>query len=250
MNWPDDLAAPAEVNSPRSRAGRTRLDRRGRLQYGPSRDGMQSGGPGEGVLVNDMTTPVSIGVMALTVVISAVGFFRPPAARELAESPWAIVHRGTWYQLFTSGFLHADLGHLLMNMFTLFFFGPFVERILGGEGFLVLYLGSMLAGGLLTLATHYNHRQYRAVGASGAISGVLFSFVLFRPFAPIYIFFLPVGIPAVLFALLYVVVSLVGMRARLGRIGHEAHLGGAIGGIILTVILHPDAWRTFLSHFR
>ncbi len=198
------------------------------------------------------TQPVSLSLILLIVTsaVSLLAFGAPGILRRYAESPWEIVNRGRWYQLITSGFLHADLGHLMMNMFTLYFFGPAMERVLGGPRFLILYLGSMIAGGLVTLAMRSRDPNYRALGASGAISGVLFGFVLFRPFAPIFIFLIPIGIPAVVFALLYLAASAFGMRARWGRIGHEAHLGGAIGGVLLTGLLYPDVFRIFLSHFR
>ena len=108
----------------------------------------------------------------------------------------------------------------------------------------------MLGGSLLTLLVRRNDPSYRAIGASGAISGVLFGFVLLRPLQSIYLFLIPIGIPAVLFAIGYVAVSVLGMRTRWGKIGHEAHLGGALGGVVLTLLLYPAAWRIFLSHFR
>jgi membrane associated rhomboid family serine protease len=191
-----------------------------------------------------------MALLIVTIASSLLALGIPGAVRRFAECPWEVVHQGKGYQLVTSGFLHVDLGHLAMNMITLYFFGPALERLLGGERFLALYLGSMLTGNLFALLLHYRHPHYRAIGASGAISGVLFSFVLFRPFAPIYLFLIPIGIPALLFAIGYIIVSVVGMRTRWGRIGHEAHLGGAIGGVLLTVLLYPGAVRIFLSHFR
>ena len=97
---------------------------------------------------------------------------------------------------------------------------------------------------------HRHDPTYRAIGASGAVSGVVFGFILFSPFSRIYMFLLPVGIPAILFGIGYIALSIYGARTRMGRIGHAAHLGGAIGGIILTMILYPDVIRIFLSHFR
>jgi membrane associated rhomboid family serine protease len=193
---------------------------------------------------------VSLGLIVFTSVISLFAFSSRTALIHFAECPYEVLRYGRWYQLITSGFLHADLGHLFMNMFTLYFFGPYMERVLGAQGFVILYFGSMLAGSLLTLATRYRDPNYRAIGASGAISGVLFGFILLRPLAPIYIFFIPIPIPAILFAFGYLAVSLFGMRARWGRIGHEAHLGGAIGGLILTLAMFPRALGIFLSHFH
>jgi membrane associated rhomboid family serine protease len=108
----------------------------------------------------------------------------------------------------------------------------------------------MIGGSLASLLLYARDPRYRSVGASGAVSGVVFSFVLFRPFAPLYIFFIPIGIPALLFAAAYLVISLIGAKRRMGRIGHAAHLGGAIAGVGLTLALYPDALRIFLSHIR
>jgi membrane associated rhomboid family serine protease len=108
----------------------------------------------------------------------------------------------------------------------------------------------MFCGSLGALLFHGQDPTYRAIGASGGVSGVVFGFVLFRPFAPIYLFLIPIGIPAILFAIGYVALSIYGARTRLGRIGHAAHLGGAIGGIILTILIYPRALTIFLDHFR
>lgn len=196
-----------------------------------------------------MDHPLTWTLMGLTVLTSLAGFGSQEVIRDFAKCPYDVIRYGRWYQLISSGFLHADLGHLFMNMFTLYYFGGAIERVLGGWRFLTVYLGSMLAGGLLTLLAHHRDPNYRALGASGAVSGIVFSFVLFAPFASIYVFLIPVGIPAILFAVGYVALSVYGMKRRAGRIGHEAHLGGALGGVLLTVLVYPAAWGRFLSHF-
>lgn len=197
-----------------------------------------------------MSSPLTLLLLVLTIATSIAGWMSRGAIRDYAECPYEIMRHGRWYQLVSSAFLHADLGHLFLNMMTLFFFGPLVEHALPGWRYLVLYLGSTLAGSVWTLLAHYREPQYRALGASGAISGVVFSFVLFEPLAKIFIFLIPIGIPAFLYAIGYVVFSVFGMRKRLGRIGHEAHLGGAIGGLVLTMLLRPDSLGIFLSHFQ
>jgi membrane associated rhomboid family serine protease len=194
-------------------------------------------------------TPAAFITMAVTVLASFWAFSSPGAFKAMALSPYRIAREGTWYQTVTSGLIHADLGHLFFNMFTLFFFGPPLERYLGATGFVAVYLGSMVAGSLLAVLRHRDEPDYRAVGASGAISGVLFGFILFQPLTRIYIFLIPFGIPAFLFAVGYVLISIFGMRTRMGRIGHDAHLGGALAGIVLTIILYPKVVGIFLSHF-
>ena len=208
--------------------------------------------------MNPANPSLSLVLIVITAAVSLVAGASGQVVRRFAISPWAVIHQGRWYQMLTSGFLHAGLAHLVFNMLTLYFFGPAMEMLLGGRRFLVLYFGSLLAGSLATLLIHRRDPAYRAVGASGAITGVLFGFVLFRPTAPIYMFFIPIGIPAVLFAAVYMVVSIWGLRGGRGGsrrgvrggIGHAAHLGGAIGGIVLTVLMRPDVVRIFLSHFQ
>ncbi len=197
-----------------------------------------------------VSSPLTLLILVLTSAASVAGWMSRDAIRDFAESPYEIVRHGRWYQLISSAFLHAGLGHLFLNMLTLYFFGPLVEHALPGWRFLVLYLGSTLAGSVWTLLAHQREPNYRALGASGAISGVVFSFVLFEPWSRIYIFLVPIGIPAFLFAIGYVLFSIFGMRRQLGRVGHEAHLGGALGGLLLTLLLRPDSLGIFLSHFR
>jgi membrane associated rhomboid family serine protease len=131
-------------------------------------------------------------------------------------------------------------------MVTLFFFGPVIEQILGPIGYLVVYVGSDLAANALTYWRHRNNPSYSAVGASGAVSGVLFSFCLFFPLEKIYIFF---AIPmwAIVFAVVYIVGSVYAAGQGGGRVAHEAHIGGALGGLALTLLLFPEAIQIFLS---
>ena len=151
------------------------------------------------------------------------------------------VRRGRILRTLTSGFLHGDLLHLAVNMITFWSFGPSVERFLGTDGLLALYFGALVAGGLMILAVNRDRPEYAAVGASGAVSGVVLAFCLFRPFDELYIFPLPVGIPAVLFAVIFIGASALLMRAPGRVISHEGHLGGALGGLLLTILMEPDA---------
>lgn len=191
-----------------------------------------------------------IAVIAITCIVSIAAWSVRGLIRLLAECPYEIAHRQAVHQLITSGFVHADIVHLFFNMLTLYYFGPPMAQILGTRGFIALYLGSLLAGSLLTFALHHRDPGYRAVGASGAVTGVLFGFILYSPLTPLSLFMMPVGIPAFVFAIGYVVISLVGAKRRTGRIGHAAHLGGAIGGVLITLALDPRVLTIFLSHFR
>lgn len=196
------------------------------------------------------SSPATLTLLVMTVVVSLGAFTSKPIFDRWALHPFGIAQNGTWYQTVTSGFLHGDLGHLAFNMITLFFFGPFVEHFLGTLGFLIVYFGAMIVGSLVAFYRRRTQPRYRAIGASGAISGILFSFVLMQPLQPIYIFLLPIGIPAALFAVGYVLVSAFGMKRGGGRIGHEAHLGGAVAGLVLTVALDPGILPHFLQQLR
>ncbi|MEE2692310.1 MAG: rhomboid family intramembrane serine protease [Pseudomonadota bacterium] len=159
----------------------------------------------------------------------------------------AVVRRQQSYRVVTSSFLHGDLFHLFFNMLTLFYFGPVVERILGKLGFLVVYFGAIIASGVVTAIVKRRVPNYRSVGASDAVSGVLLSFCLFFPLEPIYILFIPVGIPAILYGVLFMLISARLMGNAGNRIAHEGHLGGALAGVGLTLLMRPDVVTQFFS---
>lgn len=149
------------------------------------------------------------------------------------------IRSGEQIRMFTSGFLHADITHLAFNMITLFFFAPVVILYLGSWVFLMIYLASLLFGSLLTLGLHKNDYNYRAVGASGAVTGILYSAILLRPDMMLGIFFI-IPMPAYVFGILYLFYSIYGMKAKNDGIGHTAHFGGAIGGYLITLLVYPD----------
>ncbi|SDS22292.1 Membrane associated serine protease, rhomboid family [Formosa sp. Hel1_31_208] len=152
------------------------------------------------------------------------------------------VRRGEQFRIFSSGFLHADTSHLLFNMITLFFFADRVIWHLGEFNFLLVYVGSLLLGSLLSLYFHKNEYQYSAVGASGAVMGIIYSAILLDPHMRINII-----IPGYVFGIGYLIYSIYGMKKRVGNIGHDAHFGGAVGGYILTLILKPSLFETQLQ---
>lgn len=198
-------------------------------------------------------TPVTILLLLANVLVSAYALFIDESLIDrLAFKPKQILKNGEYQRLITAGFVHAGIAHLAFNMLTLFFFGPELERILGPGKFLLLYFGAELAAHGLSLVLHRETASYAAVGASGAVSGVVFGYCLFYPFHSLYIFFLPIPIPAVVFAVAYVLLSMYAMRrgradSAPGGIAHEAHLGGAIGGLLLTILLEPRALGIFFS---
>lgn len=150
------------------------------------------------------------------------------------------VKNGEYLRMFTSGFLHVDHSHLLFNMLTLYFFADNVIAAIGIWKFVVIYIGSLLAGNLFALSYHKNNLYYAAVGASGAVMGVLYAAIMLFPGMKLAFIFLPIPIPSYVFGIGYLLYSIYGMKNSIGNIGHSAHIGGAIGGYILTIVLFPD----------
>lgn len=146
------------------------------------------------------------------------------------------IRRGEQIRMLSSGFLHVNFTHLFFNMFTLYFFANTVIYSVGELKFLLIYFGSLLAGSLLSLYFHKNEYHYSAVGASGAVTGILYSAILFDPNMSLYIFLIPIPIPAYVFGIAYLLYSIYGMKKQLGNIGHDAHFGGAIGGYVITLM--------------
>ena len=150
------------------------------------------------------------------------------------------IRAGEHLRMITSAFLHVDIAHLAFNMLTLFFFAPVVINFLGTPSFLMVYLGSLLCGNLLTLQFHKDEYHYRAVGASGAVTGILYSAILLNPDMNLFLFFIPIPIPAYIFGIGYLLYSIYGMKSRNDNIGHTAHFGGAIGGYLITLFKEPQ----------
>ena len=142
-------------------------------------------------------------------------------------------------RLITSGFLHVSWMHLIFNMITLYAFGGSLERSLGPFQFLLLYFASLLGGNLLSLFLHRNHAGYRSVGASGAIAGVIFGAIALYPDVEISFFFIPLPIPAWVFGLAFMLISIYGIRSRKDNIGHDSHLGGALIGMVIAILTDP-----------
>ena len=150
------------------------------------------------------------------------------------------IRRGEQIRMISSGFLHADFSHLLFNMLTLYFFADVVIITLGVFPFVLVYFASLLFGNILSYYFHKDEFHYSAIGASGAVMGVLYSAILLYPDMGLYLFFIPIPIPAWIFGILYLLYSIYGMKKSLGNIGHDAHFGGAIAGYVLTLLLLPS----------
>lgn len=156
------------------------------------------------------------------------------------------IRAGEQIRMLTSGFLHADWMHFGFNMLTLYFFAPVVIQTFGGWSFLSIYFGSMLAGSLLTLYLYKEDYYYRAVGASGAVTGIVYASILLYPDMTLYLFF-ALPIPGYVFGIGYLLYSIYGMKAKNDTIGHTAHFGGAIGGYVITLIKEPALFQENLK---
>lgn len=145
-------------------------------------------------------------------------------------------------RLFTSGFLHVGWSHLIFNMLSLYLFSTSIEFYLGSVKFLIIYFASLLGGSLLCLFIHRNHSDYSAVGASGAVCGIIFASIALFPEMGVGFFMLPLSIPGWLYGLVFVLFSIYGIRSKKDNIGHEAHLGGALIGMAVALMMEPAAF--------
>lgn len=179
---------------------------------------------------------VTIVLIAANVIISLKGFNDFDFFEKYKFNVGG-VKRGEQVRMFSSAFLHVDMTHLLFNMITLYFFADFVIRKVGTVNFIIIYVGSLAVGSLLSYYFHKNEYHYSAVGASGAVMGVVYSAILLEPSMSLYFFFVPIPIPGYVFGIGYLLYSIYGMKNKIGNIGHDAHFGGAIGGYALTLIL-------------
>ncbi|HSP12340.1 MAG TPA: rhomboid family intramembrane serine protease [Salegentibacter sp.] len=187
---------------------------------------------------------VTIIIIAINVLISFKGF-NDDSFFQKYKFNIGDLKRGAKHQVFTSGFLHVDTTHLFVNMLTLYFFANVVIFGIGPTGFILVYLVSLILGNLLSWFFHKDEPHYSAVGASGAVMGVLYSAILLRPDMMLGLFFI-IPIPAYIFGIGYLLYTIYGMKKRLGNIGHDAHFGGAVGGYILTLILAPWVFENHL----
>ncbi|MEO0570479.1 MAG: rhomboid family intramembrane serine protease [Bacteroidota bacterium] len=185
----------------------------------------------------------TIAIIAANVLVSIRGF-NDQLFFERYKFSIGGINAGQKERTLTSGFLHVDFAHLLFNMFTLFFFANVVITWFGSVKFVIIYFISLLAGSLLALSFHKSEPFYSAVGASGAVTGILYSAILLEPDMRLGIMFIPIPLPAYVLGIGYLFYSIYGMKNRIGNIGHSAHFGGAIGGYLTTLLFRPSLFMT------
>ncbi len=196
-----------------------------------------------------LVTPVTLAILAVTCVISFIAFSNPRLLGRLVLWPPAVSRQHQYDRLLTCGFVHADFAHLLFNMFTFLSFGAYIERLftprIGALGYGLFYAAGIVISALPSYLRHRDDTNYRSLGASGAVSAVLFAFILVKPWATLLIFAFPV--PAIVFALVYLGYTIYMDRRQTDRINHSAHLWGALYGVLFTIALDPSVAGRFFE---
>jgi membrane associated rhomboid family serine protease len=187
-------------------------------------------------------------ILAVTVATSLLALFAAPQLidRSLFRPYW-FLRRRQYDTIVLSGFVHADLGHLFFNMLTFYFFAFPLERYIGTVQFLALYFFGLVVSDSWTYFKHRDNPEYASLGASGAIAAVLFAYIVYFPTATLMILPIPVPIPAPLFAVGYIAYEYWAGRQQRGRINHDAHLCGALGGIVFVAVTEPSAFGRLLQ---
>jgi membrane associated rhomboid family serine protease len=187
------------------------------------------------------TAYISILLIIINAIVSYKGFRDTAFFYRYAFSPGKVLVLKRYEVLVTAGFLHTGWLHLIFNMVALFAFSQGLEFMMGPGKFLFIYFASLIAGNLFALRVHRYSASYTAVGASGAVCGLIFASIAIFPGMDIGLFLLPISLPAWLFGVLFVAYSIWGIRGQGDNIGHEAHLAGALAGMIIAMIIFPDA---------
>ena len=193
-------------------------------------------------------------IIGTTVLISYLAFQNPDLASKLQFNAAHVVHRKEYYRLVSHAFIHANWTHLLINMMVLYFFGRNVEAYLGHyfatRGtfyYLLLYFGGILASNIWSLIKNQNNYYYNAVGASGAVSAVLFATIFFDPWGLLYLFAI-IPVPGILFGVAYLIYSYQMSKKQHDNVAHDAHFLGAVFGFVFPVLLRPGLFEQFIDN--
>jgi len=193
-------------------------------------------------------TPASWSILGIILVISVIALRMAPGIleRNLLRPYW-LLRKGQYDTIVTSGFIHGDFGHLFFNALTLFSFGPALERHIGTTRFVALYFIGLLLSSLGTVYKHRNNPDYAALGASGAILAVIFAYIVYFPKSTLFLYFVPM--PALVFAVVYLGYTIWASKNRRDNIAHDAHLDGALTGLIFVGLTDFPAWKHFFATF-
>ncbi len=199
---------------------------------------------------------ITIAIIVLTAGISLYVMSQSSVLYALTMNPYMIIKRGQYYRLVTSGFIHNDHMHLIFNMFSFYFFGTQLEyifqSIFGGMGsvyFIAMYLLGIIVSDIPTLLKNQNNQAYNSLGASGAVSAVIFACILFQPLQKIYIYGI-LGVPGFILGAIYLIYSYQSAKRSKDHINHDAHLYGALFGLLFCIVLYPDSIRIFIEQMK
>lgn len=198
-----------------------------------------------------MSITISIAIIIITCLVSITSFNHAQRIDDLSMWPYMIKEKKQFYRFVTGGFVHADYMHLGFNMLTLYFFGGFIEQVFlqifqSKIYYLLFYVLALILSVVPTYLKNYNNYGYRSIGASGAVSAVVFAAILFNPWARIYVFIIPM--PAILYGILYLGYTIyMSRRAEGNGINHDAHLWGALFGLIFPLVFEPKIGPYFLD---
>jgi len=196
----------------------------------------------------DSTQFGAMVILAVTIATSLLGMYRMPQIIDRCLfRPYFFLRRRQYDTIYLSGFVHADLGHLLFNMVTFYFFAFPMERYIGTSRFLILYFVGLVVSHSCTYLKHKDNAEYASLGASGAISAVLFAYIVYFPMTKLIILPIPIPIPAALFAVGYVAYSYWASLHSRGRINHDAHLCGALSGLVFVAVTDFAAFGRLLA---
>ena len=201
---------------------------------------------------------ITLIIVIITVLTSVAAFRRRELFYRLDLSPARVVHKKEYYRIFTHAFLHADYFHLGINMLVLYSFGSYIEGVFsqleaagvifsGPLSFILLYASSIALASVSTVTRYRNNEAYSAVGASGAVSAIVFTYIFFAPLEKIY-FYMVLPIPGILFGILYLVYSSYMGRRKSDNINHSAHFWGAVVGFVFPILLEPSLFKVFLQN--
>jgi len=190
--------------------------------------------------------PVASVIFAITVITSLIAFYNEDIYSRFMLHPYSVSRGKRVYTLITSGLIHNDWMHLIFNMLSYYFFAGVLEKNLGHWQFGVLYVLSLVLSDLPSVNKHKEDYGYHSLGASGAVSAVIFGSILFAPLTPIYIMLIPIPIYGVLFAVLYLVYCHYASKHARDNVNHDAHMFGALSGLAITIILHHEVLPLFI----
>ena len=194
-------------------------------------------------------------IISVTAAVSILCFYRKLNIGGLLFNAYQVWHRRQWYRMLSYGLVHGSWSHLIFNMLTLYFFGPVVEQYFGAVFgstagtilYIVLYISAIAVSTVGDLVKYRDDYYYNALGASGAVSAILFAAILFEPKMGIYIFFIPIPVPGYIFAPLYLLYCWYMAKRNMDNIGHTAHFWGAVYGLLFPLICRPSIFSYFLS---